>query len=210
MNPTTIDWPGLTHTWNPVVGCLHNCSYCYARSINNRFKIIPDWTKPRFFFERLGELRKARKPRKIFVVSMGDLFGEWVPTQWIIDILQVCNNNPQHAFMFLTKNPRRYYDFEFPLNCWLGATITSRDDFDKYGFYKHKFVDVSNKTFLSLEPLFGGFEEIDFRGVDLIIVGADSRRGQPAPKREWVRSIKHRNIWYKKSIRDLYPEFSNT
>ena len=45
LNKTKIDWPGLTHTWNPVVGCRHNCYYCYAKKMNDRFKWIDDWQR---------------------------------------------------------------------------------------------------------------------------------------------------------------------
>ncbi len=90
MNKTKINWPDLDYTWNSVVGCRRNCYYCYARELNNRFKFIKKWNKPQFFEERLEQPGKVKKPSVIFVGSMCDLFGEWVPDEWIDKIIEVC------------------------------------------------------------------------------------------------------------------------
>jgi len=172
MNKTKIDWPWKPLlTWNPVVGCRRGCSYCYAKKISDRFKMIPDWTEPQFFPKRLEDPYEVKKSSTIFVGSMCDLFGTWVNPFWINKIINVCRENPHHEFMFLTKNPVRYANWKFPENCRLGATVTG--------------------------------------DVDQIIVGAMSGPGAVKPRREWIESIKHDNIYYKQSIRDLYPEFSN-
>ena len=54
---------------------------------------------------------------------MCDLFGDWVKGHQIRHIIYITTLYPQHRFLFLTKNPKRYREFEFPKNCWLGATI---------------------------------------------------------------------------------------
>ena len=77
----TIGW--ADKSWNPVVGCKHGCNYCYAKKMNDRFKWIKEWDKPKFFKERLQEPFKVKKPSKIFVGSMCDLFGDWIPEEWI-------------------------------------------------------------------------------------------------------------------------------
>jgi len=109
MNKTKIEW--CDYTWNPVTGCLHACGYCYARKIANRFRfadvafnkpftsfgiktIVPDPSdghfQPILWENRLDQPAKIKKPSRVFVVSMGDLFGEWVPDEWIERVFEAC------------------------------------------------------------------------------------------------------------------------
>lgn len=74
------------------------------------------------------EPKKLKKPSRILVVSMGDLFGEFIPDKWINKVLEVVKKCPQHTFLFLTKNPNRYYSFKFPDNTWIGASVVNRPD----------------------------------------------------------------------------------
>jgi len=121
--------PYCDYTWNPATGCLHGCSYCFAERIAKRFsgsKAFPDGFKPRFHPERLGEPLKIKKPSVIFVSDMGDLFGDWVPEKCITEVLGVVGECPQHTFLFLTKNPKRYKRFNFPKNAWLGTSVENQ------------------------------------------------------------------------------------
>jgi len=215
MNKTKIDWPWKPLlTWNPVVGCRRGCSYCYAKKISDRFKMIPDWTEPQFFPKRLEDPYEVKKSSTIFVGSMCDLFGTWVNPFWINKIINVCRENPHHEFMFLTKNPVRYANWKFPENCRLGATVTGEKNGGDWPCNLKNdptphLHSLPNPTFISIEPLLGSFFGHRFDFVDQIIVGAMSGPGAVKPRREWIESIKHDNIYYKQSIRDLYPEFSN-
>lgn len=204
MNKTKIDW--ADYTWNPAIGCKHGCPWCYAKKICNRFKMIPKWEEPKFFPERLFEPDKVKKPSTIFVGSMCDLFGDWVWPGWILSTIETCERNPHHTFMFLTKNPKRYSEFNFPDNCWLGATLTGESlgfnwPDDLVGDPSLHLHGLKNKTFLSLEPLLGSFHGHLFDFVDKIIVGAMSGPGAIKPKKDWIESIKHRNIFYKENIK---------
>jgi protein gp37 len=117
---------------NPVTGCLHDCPYCYAKRMTpryaNRWHVDPGF-KPAFHEERLREIIKAKGI--VFVVSMGDLFGSWVPTAWIHDVMVAIKANEGKAtFMLLTKNPARYTELlkEHPSlverkNIWLGTSL---------------------------------------------------------------------------------------
>jgi len=207
MNKTNIDWPGLGYSWNPIVGCANNCPYCYARKISNRFKMIPDFTKPVFFPERIDEPCRVTKPATIFVGSMCDIFSEGVKSSWIHHIIETAKICNQHTFMFLTKKPENYRNYNWPGNCYLGATVEH---------YEHSWRKVeiqnlnNNKTFLSIEPIFSDFYAFDFKGIDLIIVGADSSKGAKIPPLEWVKSINHPNIYYKANLRKHYPELKNS
>ena len=99
---------------------------------------------------------KRKTPARIFVSSMGDLFGEWVPDIWIEDVFAACKRAPQHTYLFLTKNPQRYCDLasagKLPTepNFWYGTTITGPD----MPFF---FWDKAN-TFVSVEPLLEPFD----------------------------------------------------
>jgi protein gp37 len=208
-NKTTIDWPFKPlYTFNPIVGCKHNCHYCYARRMNDRFKWVDEWTKPEYFPERLS-FPTPNKPSFIFIGSMCDLFGKWVTIDIIKHIIQHCKNNPKHIWIFLTKNPERYSKFKFPDNCWLGATVTDfTTGLDTLLDFKTSY-NSNCRTFLSIEPLLGEFKDVTFSSFDLIIVGVMSGPNAFKPSLEQVKSIEHFNIWYKKSIRDIYPEFKN-
>ena len=205
MNKTKIEW--ADYTWNPVTGCLHNCTYCYARRIANRFKgwtdsegdthydtilatdnlirelqeplyIAPKerlgkWPKapypygfiPTFHRYRLDEPQKVKTPSKIFSVSMGDLFGNWVPDEWIDEVFTACFNADWHTYYFLTKNPARYeraiarydgeergFDIEVWDHIWFGATVTCQEDTDRLADLM-KFRE--GRKFASIEPLLG-------------------------------------------------------
>jgi len=171
--------------------------------MNTRFKWIKKWMEPVFFEDRLQEPRTKKKHCNIFVGSMCDLFGDWVPHLWISRVLRVVEQNPQHTFIFLTKNPRRYRDFDIPQNCYLGMTVTNGRDVENK---IHHFLTIDSRTFLSIEPLLGGFEDGVPQGVGLVIVGAMTGPGAVKPKREWIESIKHPNIYFK-AHKKLGPEW---
>lgn len=199
IQKTKIEW--ATHTWNPVVGCKNGCFYCYAKRLNDRFKFIPKWNEPKFFPERLKD-KMPKKPSKIFVGSMCDLFGDWIPKEWIEQVILTAEKNPQHTFQFLTKNPKRYSEFGFPKHFWLGITITKDND---YAGGSQKAIDIlkrmPNYKFISFEPLLGNVSKLDLSEIDLVIVGAMTGTGAIPPKKEWIESIKHANIFYKNNIK---------
>jgi protein gp37 len=195
MNKTKIEW--CDYTWNPIVGCKHNCKYCYARALNNRFKWIKDWTDPWFFMERLNQPLLVKTPSTIFVGSMCDVMGDWIPNGWIHKIIDVAKRCERHTFMFLTKNPSRYKGFNFPSNCMLGTTITGRGDLNKLS---SAFL-AGSRTFLSIEPIMGPFPAL--KPFELVIVGAMTGPGAIPPKKSWVKSVRHRNIFYKSNIKQF-------
>jgi protein gp37 len=113
---------------NVIVGCKHNCSYCYARDIANRFE--SNGFIPTFHPERLSAPLNMAPPqsndprdRRIFWGSMTDTFGRWVPREWIEAQLDVMRQARGWTFLILTKFPQRVPEFDLPDNVWIGTSI---------------------------------------------------------------------------------------
>jgi protein gp37 len=183
MNKTSIEW--CDYTWNPVTGCLHGCPYCYARKIAERFtgsKAWPQGFKPMFHPERLNDPAKMKKPQTIFVCSMADLFGEWVPDLWINLIFAEIQKAKQHTYIFLTKNPSRYLKIPgtyFSKNLWFGTTVTGIGDIDRV--YELQKLPAYINKFISFEPLLAVIPHLDLIGspfeepsIKQVIVGAQT------------------------------------
>lgn len=185
MNRTRIEWTDFT--WNPVTGCLHDCDYCYARRLTVRFPTnFPSGFAPAFHSGRLGQPCRVKRPSRVFVCSMADLFGAWVPGDWIGAVFETVRLCPRHTFQFLTKNPAHYGTLDLPANAWYGTTVDRASTVDRID----ALLGLDRTTFVSFEPL---VEEIDpdLSGVDAVLVGA---RTQPLrlPPREWVARIVER------------------
>ncbi len=145
---------------------------------------------------------------------MCDLFGSWIPNEWIEQVIKVVKENPQHTFQFLTKNPKRYLEFNFPENCWLGATVESgRTPIMRLRLGEILLVKKERPdsfVFVSVEPLLGNFLPGDFQGLDLVIVGAMTGRKAIPPAKAWINSIRHVNIRYKNNIKKFLTPQSKT
>lgn len=157
---------------------------------------------------------KREIPSRIFVCSMADLFGEWVPDVWIDTVFDTCLRAPQHTYLFLTKNPARYISLEkagrlpHNPNFWYGTTATGPD--------KPFFIYDKVNTFLSIEPLLEPFTAEQYDGclktVGWVIVGAMTgpTRKKYQPRREWVQDIvdaAHREgvpVWMKDNLADAW------
>lgn len=195
LNKTKIEW--CDFTWNPVTGCYHwrESEYCrvgkdcYAKNIAERFagtKAFPNGFEYAFYPERLSAPSKEKEPSKIFVCSMGDLFGNWVPYGDIKKVIQVVKNNSKHIFQFLTKNPGRMLDFDFPPNAWCGTTINT-----KYDLYRLRDLNrvKAQVRFISFEPLMDDMGDMDLTGIQWIIIGGQTGRHPIHPNENWVNHI---------------------
>lgn len=177
-----IDWTDFT--FNPIKGlCKFGCDYCYARKMYKRFKMNPKIKLDRKTFN----CKFPEKPSKIFICSTHEILGEWIPDEWIQEIIFFVGlKQSKHTFQFLSKKPKRYSDFYFPKNCWLGTTVDRQDNIDRLYWLKKYTND--NLKFVSFEPL---LEKIDanLEGIDWIIIGADSNKGAKKPELEWADSL---------------------
>lgn len=173
--------------------------------------------EPTFHRYRLDIPARWTKPRTIFVCSMADLFGEWVPDKWIEQVFEACEAAPQHRYLFLTKNPKRYVELyrngilRVRDSFWYGSTITNPND----PFYYSRMPDDNPHTFCSIEPILEpiGIEPLGTMRVmpDWVIVGAETgnRKGKVAPRKEWIDEIADEckrirtPIFMKESLRGL-------
>jgi len=191
----SIEW--AKWTWNPYTGCKHNCPYCYARDIANRF--YKEGFEPTFRPERLSAPKDTNIPESqkeeeginnVFVVSMGDLLGEWVEKEHIEAIINSMENSPQWNYILLTKNPKRYKEFAWPKTCWLGATADTQSRMD---IALKEFKDIEHPIkFVSCEPLMEKIILPEHTPIDWLIIGGRSKSsGMPAgqPEWEWVLSL---------------------
>ena len=207
MQKSAIDWGvGQLWTWNVVTGCPRNCSvngkpYCYAHRIHERFYKTP-FSDVVFHPERLFD-KMPTKPSHIFVGSMSDI-QYWKP-EWVNEIIQICRDCYGHTFMFLSKNPRSYFGFNWPNNCMLGLTITHSSNLNDRALDFHTRKGMEH-TFLSIEPLMGILNKCVYYGrMEKIIVGAMTGPGAIPPKLEWVQSVKDNcpadRVFWKPNIR---------
>lgn len=148
--------------------------------------------QPTFHRYRLGEPARWTKGRNIFVGSMCDLLGDWVPDSWIKEVMDACLDAPQHRYLFLTKFPMRYIDLinkgiipQGQDNFWLGTTVPTPDT----QFFWHDKMH----TFISVEPILKPFGKGGMGGKDpdWIIVGRETggRRKRVIPEKTWVEGL---------------------
>lgn len=112
MNKTKIQWTDVV--WNPVTGCTkvsEGCRNCYAETIANRFWGDRKFTDIQCHEDRLSQPLRWKKPRRVFVNSMSDLFHEDVPNAFIDKVFAVMALSTQHTFQILTKRPERMWKY---------------------------------------------------------------------------------------------------
>ena len=190
-------------TVNSKTGCLNGCEYCYARKLaNGRLKTrylenpiiigndqwkcahtptelnvrLNDPFYPRWWPERLEQLRKRKKPTGIFLDDMSDWMGDYWPEEWTRQELQVMRDCPQHRLYTLTKQPQNLIKFSpFPDNCWVGVTVCNDKMLD---VAVDKLEDIQAKIkFISFEPLLERLTlSLDYAfyysGINWLIIGA--------------------------------------
>lgn len=185
MNQTNDNIEWAMWSWNPVTGCLHGCDYCYARDIAERF--YPQKFAPSFIPERLTMPANTDMPRPrhkddfgykgVFVCSMADLFGKWVPEEWIRAVLDVVSDNPQWNFLMLTKFPIRMAEFDYPDNVWLGTTADRQWAVERAekGFTKIKESGFNGICWLSCEPMLENLNFTSLNMFDWLVMGGATK-----------------------------------
>ena len=161
---------------------------------DGKIELYPYGFNPTFHLYRLSILEQIKNPQRIFVCSMADLFGDWVPDWVILSVFESCRRAPQHQYLFLTKNPARYGKLiqeheikESDVNFWLGSTFTGPDS----RFYE----DIDHHSFISFEPILEPWPPASqgnpYRVPDWVILGAETgnRKGKVVPEKGWIDNI---------------------
>lgn len=219
---TKIEWaanPDGTQgeTWNPVTGCTpagKGCAHCYAARMHGRFQESLYGGRPFSTVvcheDRLDQPLKWKKPRTVFVDSMGDLFHENASKVFIsraVDMMERCK---QHTFIILTKRIRRVYDLadiwteDFPKNVFIGPSCSTQDEADRD---IPGALSIPGNIIVSLEPLLGPVDLSAWLGKNLlpsqhclsnwvidglsgVIVGGETGPGARPMHPDWVRSLR--------------------
>jgi protein gp37 len=203
-----IEW--AQWSWNPITGCHHDCPYCYARDIATtgraasafpngfaatikprsllvpRHMQVPNEAMPDLLSGSPGDTRY----RNVFTGSMADIFGRWVPDEWIEAVLAEIRIAPQWNFLCLTKFPKRMAEFEIPVNAWMGTTVDLQA---RVANAEAAFVNIGAKVkWLSCEPLLEPLKFKHLERFDWIVIGGATRSTKTPtwrPPYAWVRDL---------------------
>ncbi len=205
---STIEWTDTT--WNPVAGCKiasAGCTNCYAMRLAARLEAMgvekyrgltrksggrDVWTGlVRCDDRSLSLPSRWRRPRKIFVNSMSDLFHEDVPLDFILRVWSAMSATPRHTFQVLTKRPERMRQIvtDLPLlpNVWLGTSVEDARVLTRIEELRHTPAAV---RFISFEPLIGSVAEANLNRIQWAIVGGESGPAHRQMEANWVREIR--------------------
>jgi protein gp37 len=194
---SAIEW--TDSTWNPVTGCQKvspGCDHCYALTFAERFRGVPNhpYTQGfdlRLWPERLDLPLKWRKPRRIFVNSMSDLFHKDIPDEYIQRVFQTMAQADWHIFQVLTKRSARLArmapDLPWPSHIWAGVSV----ELDQYIWRIDQLRTVPAVVrFVSAEPLLGPLSSINLEGIHWLISGGESGPGHRPCNIEWVQELR--------------------
>jgi protein gp37 len=199
---SAIEWTDAT--WNPVRGCVKvspGCKHCYAETFAERFRGVPGHPFEQGFDvrlvpEKLEEPLRWRRPRRIFVNSMSDLFQEDVPTEYIAAVGRIMERAHWHTYQVLTKRHERMRKLlcgelswmGLLPHVWFGVSVENR----RHGLPRIRALRETPVAiaFLSIEPLLEDLGPLDLAGIDWVIVGGESGHRARPMREEWVLSIR--------------------
>ncbi len=194
---SAIEWTEAT--WNPLTGCdkiSPGCTNCYAERMSLRLRLMgqPNYRNGFDLTVHPHALEiplKWKKPQRIFVNSMSDLFHKDVPAEFIQQVFATMRRASWHRFQILTKRSDRLAELspsiDWPANVWQGVSVESAD----YMFRIDHLRGTGAKVrFLSIEPLLGPIPNLDLRNIHWAIVGGESGPGARPMREEWVIEIR--------------------
>jgi DNA repair photolyase len=186
----------VTHTWSPIIGCIHQCKYCYVKA----YRDLP--VKP---FIKENDFPPLGKERIIFVGHTCDMFGDNTPIEWVKKVYNHCIMYPDNKYVFQTKNTLKLInDFKaLPDNFIIGTTIeTNRADllaqFSKAPKPEDRAKGLSQikvETFVTIEPIMkfdvdSFIELLKLAKPSWVNIGADSKRHNlPEPTIKEIQAL---------------------
>ncbi|MDE0068087.1 MAG: phage Gp37/Gp68 family protein [Caldilineaceae bacterium] len=212
--PSSIEW--TDETWNPVTGCTRvspGCDHCYMyalyprlRGMNVRgYETGPDDVQ--LLPERLHAPLSWKKPRRVFVNSMSDVFHSEVPFDYVLEMFQVMQEASQrqgHIFQVLTKRPglaaawweehKHYFPDGWPERIWMGTSVESQKYAPRLTVLGRIPAPI---RFVSAEPLLDRLdlaEWLDAGVLHWVIVGGESGAGARAMDLDWARSLRDQSV----------------
>ena len=196
---SSIEWTEAT--WNPVTGCdkvSPGCAHCYAERMARRLQAMGQANYANGFDltlqpKMLEAPLKWRKPRRIFVNSMSDLFHVDVPESFIQAVFDVMGRASWHEYQVLTKRSDRLLELDRHLpwapQVWMGVSVENLRFAYRIDHLRQTHAQVK---FLSLEPLLGPLPNLDLRGIDWVIVGGESGPRARPMNAGWAMDIRDR------------------
>ena len=198
---SAIEWTDAT--WNPVTGCTkisRGCDNCYAERLAERFRGIVGHPFENGFDlkirpERLMQPISWKRPRRVFVNSMSDLFHKQISTEFKDRVFDTMEAVDRHVFQILTKRSslmkdyllHRYANGLAPRHIWCGVSV---EDHTMTSRIRHLQEAPVSLRFLSIEPLLGPIKEIDIEGISWVIVGGESGPNARRMEERWVLDIR--------------------
>jgi protein gp37 len=186
-----------------VTGCdkvSPGCAHCYAETFSERWRGIPGHPYEQGFDLKLWPGRMElplqwKRPRRIFVNSMSDLFHPEVPDDFIEQVFDVMVRADWHVFQILTKRPERLAGLAsrlpWPENVWMGVTIENNRWVGRADLLRSV---PSAVRFISAEPLLSALPDLDLAGLDWLIAGGESGPKHRKPRVEWFLDLRDRCI----------------
>jgi protein gp37 len=202
---TQISW--TNSTWNLAVGCHKvsaGCDHCYAEAMVNRMASFGQrFGDVTLKLDRLDHIRKFRPlvgedgllPHMVFVNSMSDFWHDAIPDDVVARILDVMEDHPTVIFQVLTKRPirarrvltARYGGRGIPRHIWIGVSTEDNRVAKRLDIMRTIRERCGDGTFfVSVEPIVGSTDQLDFAGMDWIITGGESGPGARRMERQWL------------------------
>jgi protein gp37 len=199
---SAIEWTDAT--WNPVTGCTQispGCDNCYALRFAERFRGVPgNYYEVGFDLtlrsNKLDLPLQWKKPRRVFVNSMSDLFHEDVPDDFVASVFDVMARADWHVFQVLTKRPRRMAEMAsslpWPDHIWAGTSV----ELDRFAWRANHYLRrvPSAVRFVSAEPLLGPLPSLELDHLHWVITGGESGPGHRPCDADWVRDLRDRCV----------------
>lgn len=201
-NNSAIEW--TESTWNPTTGCdkiSTGCKNCYAEKMSFRLKSmgVQKYKKEFEFVEHPDDLKLPltwKKPRKVFVNSMSDLFHEKASFEFIGKCFDIMIKTDKHTYQILTKRSHNmmefsdvfydYFGYKIPSHIWMGVSVENEDNVWRIDELRK----VKSETkFISFEPLVGSVGKVNLKGIDWVIIGGESGFNYRKVEKEWILEI---------------------